>query len=41
MSRTYFKLNFAANVVPPELSATFDIRLANDIDFDEFEQTVS
>lgn len=28
------------NVVPPEMSATFDIRLANDIDLHEFEQQV-
>lgn len=29
-----------ANVVPPTLSATFDIRLANDVNFDEFEKTL-
>lgn len=30
-----------ANVVPPSLSATFDIRLANDVDLDEFNKKVS
>lgn len=28
------------NVVPPNLSATFDIRLANDVDIVEFDKMV-
>lgn len=28
------------NVIPPEFRMTFDVRLANDIDFDQFEQKV-
>lgn len=31
---------FAGNVVPPEMSAVFDIRLANDVDLDAFERMV-
>lgn len=31
----------SANVVPPSLSATFDIRLANDVDLNEFDKKVS
>lgn len=30
----------AANVIPPELSATFDIRLSNDVNLEEFEKMV-
>lgn len=30
-----------ANVVPPSLSVTFDIRLANDVDLNEFDKKVS
>lgn len=29
-----------ANVVPPNLSVTFDIRLANDVNIDEFDKMV-
>lgn len=29
-----------ANVVPPTLIATFDIRVANDVNFEEFEKTI-
>lgn len=30
----------SANVIPPELSATIDIRLANDINLEDFEKMV-
>lgn len=37
----YLSLVFiTANVVPPSLSATFDLRFANDVDLDEFNKTV-
>lgn len=36
----HFSSNILGNVVPPELSITFDIRIANDIKLDEFEKTV-
>lgn len=38
---TIVKGGVQANVLPEQLSATFDIRLAVDVDHDEFEQTVA
>ena len=35
-----FFLSIPGNVVPPVLSVTFDIRIANDIKLDEFEKMV-
>lgn len=35
------QFKFTGNVVPPEMSAVFDIRLANDVDFDVFERMVT
>lgn len=39
--RTMLNGGSQANVVPPSLSATFDIRFANDVDLDEFDKKVS
>lgn len=32
---------FTGNVVPPEMSAVIDCRIANDVDFDAFERMVN